>query len=118
MGKRIEEFKKICQKYNIALAYLFGSQKENGQKVLEDQDVCIGDSLADIDVGVVFLKNIEEITEKHELYADIYNDLEDVSKPYPWIWYSSRNATPSSRLKPSREYAYTAYQRNSGKSMR
>ncbi len=83
MSKKGETFREICQKYGVALAYLFGSQKENAYKILENQNVRIDDPLADIDVGIVFLKNIEEIREKHQLYADIYNALEDLFKPYP-----------------------------------
>lgn len=83
MSKKIEKFKRICQEYGIALAYLFGSQKANAHKILEGENVCINDPLADIDVGVVFLKNVEEIQEKHKLYADVYNELEDLFKPYP-----------------------------------
>lgn len=79
----MEELKKICQKYNITLVYLFGSQKENARKILEGQNVRIDDPLADIDVGVVFPKNIETIPAKPKLYADIYNDLENLFTPYP-----------------------------------
>lgn len=82
MGIKIEIFRETCKRYNIALAYLFGSQKENALKILEDENIRIEDPLADIDVGIVFLKDIEEIPERHKLYADIYNDLEDLFKPY------------------------------------
>ncbi len=82
MGKKSEAFKEICQRYHVALAYLFGSEKDNALRILEDRDIRIEDPLADIDVGIVFLKNIEGIPEKHKLYAEIYNALENLFKPY------------------------------------
>ncbi|HOQ51901.1 MAG TPA: nucleotidyltransferase domain-containing protein [Candidatus Atribacteria bacterium] len=80
---KLERLKKICQKYNIALAYLFGSQKENALRILEDKDVSINDPLADIDVGIVFSYDIENVKERYKLYGDIYNELEELFKPYP-----------------------------------
>ncbi|AAM23736.1 putative nucleotidyltransferase [Caldanaerobacter subterraneus subsp. tengcongensis MB4] len=72
----------ICEKYKIGLVYLFGSQKENALKLLQGEKVVIDDPLADIDVGVVFLEDIEKIEKRYLLYADIYNELEDLFKPY------------------------------------
>jgi len=80
---KLERLKKICQKYNIALAYLFGSQKENALRILEDKDVSINDPLADIDVGIVFSYDIENVKERYKLYGNIYNELEELFKPYP-----------------------------------
>lgn len=65
----------ICQKYNIGLVYLFGSQRENALKMLEGEWVEIKDPLTDIDVGVVFIKNIDNVPERYKLYADVFNDL-------------------------------------------
>lgn len=78
-----DKIKEISQKYKIALIYLFGSQKENAMKLLEGEDVSIEDPLADIDVGLVFIEDIESIPERYKVYADIYNELEDLFKPYP-----------------------------------
>ncbi len=78
-----DKIKEISQKYKIALIYLFGSQKENALKLLEGEDVSIEDPLADIDVGLVFIEDIESIPERYKVYADIYNELEDLFKPYP-----------------------------------
>ncbi len=80
---KLERLKKICQKYNIALAYLFGSQKENALRILDDKDVSINDPLADIDVGIVFSYDIENVKERYKLYGNIYNELEELFKPYP-----------------------------------
>lgn len=79
---KLKELTRICQKYNIGLVYLFGSQKENALKILNGEKVEAKDPLADIDVGVVFISNIEDIPERHKLYANIYNDMEDLFKPY------------------------------------
>jgi len=79
---KLERLEKICQKYNIALVYLFGSQKENALKILEDKDTFINDPLADIDVGVVFSDPLENVTERYKLYGDIYNELEELLRPY------------------------------------
>lgn len=78
----MKKLKQICQMYNIALVYLFGSQKENSLKLLNGEKTDINDPLADIDVGIVFSHNIESIPERYKIYANIYNDLEDLFLPY------------------------------------
>ena len=78
----MKELRDICQKYNIALVYLFGSQKENSLKLLNGEKVKINDPLADIDVGIVFSQDIESIPERHKVYSNLYNDLEDLFLPY------------------------------------
>lgn len=78
----MQKFIEICKKYDIALAYLFGSQQENALRLLEGRKVVIDDPLADIDIGVVFLQSIERIPVRHKVYAQMYNDLEDIFSPY------------------------------------
>ena len=80
--EKIEKLREICQKYNIALVYLFGSQKENSLKLLNGEKVDIKDPLADIDVGIVFSQDIESIPDRHKVYSNIYNDFEDLFLPY------------------------------------
>ena len=80
--EKIEKLIEICQKYNIALVYLFGSQKENSLKLLNGEKVEINDPLADIDVGIVFSQDIESIPDRHKVYSNIYNDFEDLFLPY------------------------------------
>jgi len=80
--EKIEKLREICQKYNIALVYLFGSQKENSLKLLNGEKVEINDPLADIDVGIVFSQDIESIPERHKVYSNLYNDFEDLFLPY------------------------------------
>ena len=78
----MKELRDICQKYNIALVYLFGSQKENSLKLLNGEKAEINDPLADIDVGIVFSQDIESMPERHKVYSNLYNDLEDLFLPY------------------------------------
>jgi hypothetical protein len=80
--EKIEKLRDFCQKYNIALVYLFGSQKENSLKILNEEKVDINDPLADIDVGIVFSQDIESIPDRHKVYSNIYNDFEDLFLPY------------------------------------
>ena len=80
--EKIEKLRDFCQKYNIALVYLFGSQKENSLKLLNGEKVEINDPLADIDVGIVFSQDIESIPERHKVYSNLYNDFEDLFLPY------------------------------------
>ena len=80
--EKIEKLRDFCQKYNIALVYLFGSQKENSLKLLNGEKVDIKDPLADIDVGIVFSQDIESIPDRHKVYSNIYNDFEDLFLPY------------------------------------
>lgn len=78
----MKKIRDICQKYNIALVYIFGSQKENSLKLLNGEKVDIKDPLADIDVGIVFSQDIESIPDRHKVYSNIYNDFEDLFLPY------------------------------------
>ena len=78
----MKKIRDICQKYNIALVYLFGSQKENSLNILNEEKVDIKDPLADIDVGIVFSQDIESIPDRHKVYSNIYNDFEDLFLPY------------------------------------
>ena len=70
--KKIRDF---CQKYNIALVYLFGSQKENSLKILSEEKVDINDPLADIDVGIVFSQDIESIPDRHKAVSYTHLDV-------------------------------------------
>jgi len=79
---KLQELIRICKKYDIALCYLFGSQKDNALKILKNEEVEINDPLTDIDVGIVFNKNMEDIPERYDLYSKIYNEMVDIFKPY------------------------------------
>jgi len=72
----------ICEKYNIGLVYLFGSQKDAARDIIDGRKVLIDDKLADIDVGIVFDFDILGQDDRYKLYADVYNAMEDVFLPY------------------------------------
>ncbi|MGC8707561.1 MAG: nucleotidyltransferase domain-containing protein [Athalassotoga sp.] len=79
---RHDMIKDISKKYNIGLVYLFGSQKDNAKRIIDGEKVTITDSLADIDVGIVFNFDLLNLKDRYKLYADIYNEFEDIFLPY------------------------------------
>jgi len=74
--------KKICKEYSIALAYLFGSQAEEGAKLLNGENITPVDSLADLDLAVVFNKGLPPSDQLPGYYAALYNQLEDLFAPF------------------------------------
>jgi uncharacterized protein len=78
-----KRFKEVCEKYEVALAYLFGSRVEDGYALLMGERVFVDDPLADIDVGIVFRGELPKGLDIANLYSSIYNDLEEMYKPYP-----------------------------------
>jgi len=82
VSPRFHEITRICEKHGIALMCLFGSQADAGLAYLEGKEVHTGDDpLADLDIGVVFLKGLPK-EDTATLYASIYNDLGDVFFPF------------------------------------
>ena len=71
----------VCQTYDIILAYLFGSQKDNAFRILKGEEVWIQDPLTDIDLGVVFRKSILGTAKHHDLYAKLYGGMADLFAP-------------------------------------
>lgn len=80
-GKK-NQLEKICREYSIALLYLFGSQAEKGLEVLSGNSVEPLDTLADLDLGVVFDSKLQSPEQIPKLYSDLYNHLEDIFKPF------------------------------------
>lgn len=72
----------ICDKYDISLLYLFGSQKDRAIQILQDLRVSINDPLTDIDVGVVFSRELPSGLHRARLYGKLYCELEDLFLPY------------------------------------
>jgi len=69
----------ICENYNIALCYLFGSQQEQGLAILQGKRVALTDSESDIDFAVLF----KEIPSNHlDAYARLSLDLQDLMSPF------------------------------------
>jgi len=82
MGEKLRQIQDICKQFNIALLYLFGSQKQKALSILQGEPVSIKDPLTDIDVGVVFSEPLPTGRKRTRLYSNIYNLLEDLFLPY------------------------------------
>jgi predicted nucleotidyltransferase len=69
----------ICEKYKVALCYIFGSQKEIGMALLNGEHVEMTDTESDLDFAVLFeappLNNLE-------IYACLSVDLQDLVSPF------------------------------------
>lgn len=74
--KQIEE---ICNKYNVGLCYIFGSQKEEGKSLLEGKHVDLTDAESDIDFAVSFTTPPQNSL---EVYASLSLDLQDLVSPF------------------------------------
>jgi len=74
--KQIEE---ICNKYNVGLCYIFGSQKEEGKALLEGKHVDLTDAESDIDFAVSFTTPPQNSL---EVYASLSLDLQDLVSPF------------------------------------
>lgn len=72
----------LCHKYGVALIYLFGSQAQAGAKILTGEKVVIKDPLTDLDVGIVTKEPLPKLPQRLKFYAALYNDLEDLFKPF------------------------------------
>lgn len=71
---------KIAEDSSIELIFLFGSQKENGYKILRGEDIKITDPLTDLDVGVVFKKGFFP-RKPYEIFGPVYFELAEVFHP-------------------------------------
>ena len=74
--KQIEE---ISKKYDLALCYIFGSQKENGRALLEGKHINITDPESDIDFAVLFTTPPQNSL---EVYASLILELQDLVSPF------------------------------------
>lgn len=82
MHPRMQRLKGICVDHDVILVYLFGSQAEAGFGLLEERNEVPSDQLADLDVGVVTAKPLPPPGQRAKLYSDLYNELEEVFKPF------------------------------------
>jgi len=75
----MKQIKEICEKYKVALCYIFGSQKEIGMALLDGEHVEMKDAESDIDFAVLFetppLNSLET-------YARLSVDLQDLVSPF------------------------------------
>jgi predicted nucleotidyltransferase len=75
----MNQIEEICKKYNIALCYIFGSQKEVGKALLEGKKVERLDPESDIDFGVLFITPLKNTL---ETYASLSLDLQELVSPF------------------------------------
>jgi hypothetical protein len=74
-----KRFDDICSRFGITLAYLFGSQMEVGEAILENKTFSVGEAMGDVDLGVVFIKFPEGAVRK--VYGSIREELSPLFKP-------------------------------------
>jgi len=74
---KMEKLRSICNKHNIILLYLFGSQEKRALQIINNSGL-VGsrDPMGDIDVGVVFSFDLSIIEKRYILYSGVFNDLE------------------------------------------
>ena len=75
----MKQIKEICNKYKVALCYIFGSQQEIGIALSDGECVEMKDAESDIDFAVLFetppLNSLET-------YACLSVDLQDLVSPF------------------------------------
>ncbi len=75
----MNRIEKICKKYDLTLCYIFGSQKEQGETLLEGKPVELTDPESDIDFAVLFATPPQN---NPEVYASLSLDLQDLVSPF------------------------------------
>lgn len=75
----MEKVEDICIRHNIALLYLFGSQKEKGEAILEGKRTAITDAESDIDFAALFIRSPEDPL---LAYARLSLELQDIVSPF------------------------------------
>lgn len=78
MANKISRLKKLFKKYEVILAYLFGSQKDSGLKYLKEQEVTIEET-SDLDIGIL-LKKLP--VNMYRLYGNLYYDLSSIFESF------------------------------------
>lgn len=74
----MDRIQEICTKYDVALAYLFGSRQEYGISLLQGKRVEVPDAESDIDVGVLFTTLPEDTL---TTYVHLSLELQDIFSP-------------------------------------
>jgi uncharacterized protein len=69
----------ICERYGIALCYLFGSQKKQGLACLKGAKIEMEDPESDIDFAVSFISEPENAV---DTYAKLSMDLGEIVFPF------------------------------------
>ena len=71
---------KIAEDFSIELIFLFGSQKENGYRILKGENIEIKDPITDLDIGVVFKKGFFP-QKPYVIFGPLYFELAEVFHP-------------------------------------
>lgn len=75
----MKDIRTICIEYGVALCYVFGSQQEKGEAIVDGREVEAGDAESDIDFAVLF-ETIPRTT--LETYAALSLDLQELVSPF------------------------------------
>ncbi len=78
---RLNQLSRVFVRHGVSLAFLFGSQAEKGEALLDGRPVEPADDLADLDLGVVLSDPLPEGLARARFYALLYNDLVDLFRP-------------------------------------
>jgi uncharacterized protein len=82
---KAEAIKLICDKHNIALCYLFGSNAERVysslKKAASELITVKDDPLTDLDIGIIMQESLPGADKRYQLYGEISNELTDIFKP-------------------------------------
>jgi hypothetical protein len=78
MGSGMMRLGELCREQGVALAYLFGSQRELGLRLLHGEPAGPSEPLADLDLGVVFEGPLPGPDRRYRLYSEIYNAFTDL----------------------------------------
>lgn len=77
-----ENFNTICKNYDILAIYIFGSCAKEGANLLKGIKPEEVDPLADVDVGIVFLKKPLDAKERIKTYGRLYAELSELVSPF------------------------------------
>lgn len=78
MNRRMAELRKIFKKRGVLLAYLFGSQQDQGKRFLEGASYQIQEP-SDLDVGLLVAPSSDTL---YESYGNLYLELSRVFAPF------------------------------------
>lgn len=76
---KMKQIKAISKRYDLALCYLFGSQKGEGKALLEGKHLELTDTESDIDFAVLFKRLPHNSL---DVYASLSLDLQDLVSPF------------------------------------
>jgi predicted nucleotidyltransferase len=75
----VGKIKYICEKYNIALCYIFGSQADKGKALMDDEKIELTDPESDIDFAILFKKPPQNSL---KTYAELSLEFQELVSPF------------------------------------